>query len=280
MENESTNFEEFRAAFEGTEDYQIEGDEEAAEETSETSQKTDPETPETEQPEAESDSEEKEKHTEEGNVQTPEFQETFTLKVNKEEKTYSREEVISLAQKGADYDRVKGQLEKQSEAMEVLTELAKDSNLEIPQLLDTLRLNMLKKQGLSDETAKERLLRMKAEKENAALKASAAQKPAEESNANRAKREVEEFRQMYPDVELTKELMQKLMPDVGKGKSLAAAYRNMENAQAQAKIAELERQIAAAKQNAENRSASPGSQKDSGGGRKRNEFDDFIDAFS
>ena len=41
--------------------------------------------------------------------------ETFTLKVNKEEKTYSREEVISLAQKGADYDRVKEQLTRSRE---------------------------------------------------------------------------------------------------------------------------------------------------------------------
>ena len=36
---------------------------------------------------------------------------TYTLKVNKEERNVSLEEMTALAQKGADYDRVKGQVE-------------------------------------------------------------------------------------------------------------------------------------------------------------------------
>ena len=47
-----------------------------------------------------------------------------------------------------------------------------------------------------------------------------------------------------------------------------------------AKIAELQRQLEAEKQNKANRAASPGSQKDSGGKRSKSEFDDFMDAFA
>ena len=89
-----------------------------------------------------------------------------------------------------------------------------------------------------------------------------------------------EFREAYPDVEITKELMDQLMPDVSDGVSLTVAYRKMEKAQADARIAELERQLAAQKQNAENKAASPGSQKDSGGRRTKSEYDDFMEAFN
>lgn len=221
--------------------------------------------------------------------------EIFTLKVNKEERTCTREEVISLAQKGADYDRVKDQLTEsrqtaadlqakldgQQEAMDILGELAKASNVEIPELLNNLQLSLLKKQGLSEDAAKERLARLKTEKENAVLKAA---KPAEkaepvEDDGQRVRRELGEFRTAFPKVELTEELLGKLMPDVAAGKSLTDAYRGYEAAQKDSRIAELERQLAAEKQNKENRVASPGSQKDSGGQRTKDDFDDFFSAF-
>lgn len=221
--------------------------------------------------------------------------ETFTLKVNKEERTCTREEVISLAQKGADYDRVKDQLTEsrqtaadlqakldvQQEAMDVLAELAKDSNVEVPDLLNNFRLSLLKKQGLSEDAAKERLERLKAEKENAQLKAAqkATETPAQEDDAQRVRRELDEFRTAYPKVELSEELLGKLMPDVATGKSLTDAYRSYEAAQKDSRIAELERQLAAEKQNKENRILSPGSQKDSGGQRTKDDFDDFFSAF-
>jgi hypothetical protein len=74
--------------------------------------------------------------------------------------------------------------------------------------------------------------------------------------------------------------MDKLMPDVHEGKSLTEAYRKYEKAQTAAKIADLERQLAAQKQNAENKAASPGSQRDSGGRKTKSEYDDFMEAFN
>lgn len=220
--------------------------------------------------------------------------ETFTLKVNKEEKTYSREEVISLAQKGADYDRVKeqlsqsrqtqeqlqGQLDKQQEAIGVLEELAKESGTDMAGLLRNMRLGMLKKQGLSDDAANERLLRMEAEKENAALKAAASEEQTKETSAQRAQRELAEFRESYPDVELSQELLDKLMTDVQGGTPLIKAYQKYESAQKDAQIEDLQRQLAAEKQNKENLAASPGSQKDSGGKRTKSDYDDFLEAFA
>ena len=219
--------------------------------------------------------------------------ESFTLKVNKEERTYTREEVISLAQKGADYDRVKDQLaasrqsatelqtklDSQQEAMEVLNDLAKDTGVDIPALLDNLRIGLLKKRdGLSEDAARERLLRIKAEKENETLKAAA--KPAEqaEDGKQKAQRDLAQFRKDFPNVELTQELMDKLLPGVQEGHSLTDSYRQYDAQQKDARIAELERQLAAEKQNKENRVSSPGSQKDSGGKRTKDDFEDFMRA--
>lgn len=295
MEDENISFDEFTDAFDDPADYQTDSAEETTVDTPDAAETADPETEEggkaEESREDASSEEDAAKSAADPQKTDPE---TFTLKVNKEEKTYSREEVISLAQKGADYDRVKEQLnssretatqlqtqlDSQKEAMEVLTDMAKESGMEMPKFLDALRMNMLKKQGLSDDAAGERLLRMKAEKENAALKAAATQTQAKETAAQRAQREVAEFREAYPDVEITQELVEKLMDDVRSGQSMTNAYRKFEKTQTDAKIAELQRQLEAEKQNKENRANSPGSQQDSGGRRSKSEFDDFMEAFS
>jgi hypothetical protein len=129
--------------------------------------------------------------------------------------------------------------------METLAELAKEAGVEIPALLENLRLATLRKQGLSEDAAKERLLRMKAERENTRLKAekTAVQEPAEETSQQRAKRDLDEFRRVYPDVQLTDELIEKLTPAVQGGASLTEAYQKHENAQKDAQIAELQRQL-------------------------------------
>ena len=295
--DETTGFNDFMEAFDDTADYQTGGEEETSVEESETAETGSEEKAETENQEGGESTEEKGEQStgeESAATETTGQEETFTLKVNKEEKTYSREEVITLAQKGADYDRVKEQLTQsrqentdlqeklsgQQEAMEVLDELAKDAGTDLPGLLKNLRFGMLKKQGLSDDAANERLLRLAAEKEVTTLKAAATeQTKTEETGADRAKREVSEFREEYPNVELSKELLDKLLPDVQGGMSLLKAYQKLERAQKDAQIAELQKQLEAEKQNKQNRSASPGSQKDSGGKRTKSDFDDFMAAF-
>lgn len=290
--DENTSLEEFTEAFDEPADNQIEGTEDVTVEDTAPEEETEDTPAVDEDPDTEGAEE-----TSDGDEQPEESKtdgETFTLKVNKEEKTYSREEVISLAQKGADYDRVKeqlgqsrqtaeqlkGQLDQQQEAMDILGELAKASQTDIPGLLRNMRLGMLKQQGLSEDAANERLLRMDAEKENAALKAVAAEEQTKETSAQRAQRELAEFRQSYPDVELSQELLSKLMDDVQGGMSLIKAYQKYESAQKDAQIADLQRQLAAEKQNKENLAASPGSQKDSGGKRTKSDYDDFMEAFA
>ena len=210
-------------------------------------------------------------------------EQTFTLKVNKEERTVSREEMVELAQKGADYDRVKGQLESARETLQQLQEQA-DSRKDLYELLELvseqtgsqpevlveqLYINLCKAKGSTEGEAKATLKAARLEKQ---IKQQA-------SNAKRAQTEVAEFRRQFPDVPITEDLVNKLMEDVQSGMTMANAYRKLVTSQQAAQIAELQRQLAAEKQNSKNRASTPGSQQDSGGRQKKDSFDDFLGAF-
>lgn len=288
-ENENTEFEEFAAAFGAGDSYHTEteaeeqvqtektdadagAEETTKQDTQQPAEQTDP------KPAGETESTEKPKSEQPQKTDTPE---TFTLKVNKEERNYTREEVIALAQKGADYDRVKEKLGTQQQTVDALADVAKAMGVEIPALLENLMINALvKNEGLSEDVARERIMRQKAEKENTALRqAATAGYVEEETSQQRAQREIAEFRKSYPDIPLTDELLKALMPDVQKGVSFKDAYERREAAQKDERIKELEAQLEAEKQNNKNRAQSPGSQRDSGGRRDKTDFDDFVSAF-
>ena len=58
-----------------------------------------------------------------------------------------------------------------------------------------------------------------------------------------------------------------------------AIANNIKENRKDAEIADLQRKLAAEKQNKKNRSTSPGSQQDSGGRRVKTEYDEFMAAF-
>ena len=222
--------------------------------------------------------------------------ETFTLKVNKEERQVSREEMITLAQKGADYDRVKEQntrhqqtiadlqsklegVSSQQAVLDILDTIAQKSGSTLEQLAESLYVNFRKSAGASEDVAREELKSAKLEKELNSYKAKQTQQQEQETDAEaRAQHDIEEFGREYPDVTLTEELVDKLTPDIRNGMSLSAAYRKYEKAQDSAKIADLERQLAAKAQNTKNKQRSPGSQRDSGGRSPKSDYDIFEKA--
>lgn len=232
----------------------------------------------------------------EGDSGNTDADKTFTIKVNKEERKVTLEEMTTLAQKGADYDRVKEQNTKhqqtitdlqsklegvssQQAVLDILGTIAQKSNSTLEQLAESLYINFRKSAGASEDVAREELKSAKLEKELNSYKAKQTQQQEQETDAEaRAKRDLEDFAREYPDVELTEELVDKLVPDIQNGMSLSAAYRKHEKAQDSARIAELERQLAAKAQNDKNKKRSPGSQRDSGGRSPKSDYDVFEKA--
>lgn len=224
-------------------------------------------------------------HSEEETEEKPEGQPTeteekkeadqsFTLKYMGEEKQFSRDETIALAQKGMDYDRVRGKLAEANEMVEFVTTLAKDMNMTAADFMNNaLAGNIAKREGISLKEALRRLELDKREKAISAkeAEAAAANKQQEEANQRRDKirAELNEFAATFPNVkaeDIPAEVYQTIK---NKNVSLTTAYALYEAKQAKAAL-ETE------KQNAENKARAVGSASTSG---KRKSADAFDDAW-
>lgn len=298
MENEGMDFEEFFTGYDAPDgdDGNQTGPEpegvEAGEDTQETA-----ESPETGEESSEESAAEQEKEPE-GEGEKPEAAtepQKFTIKVNKGTREVELPEMTELAQKGADYDRVKGQLEtsrtneanlqktvdEQAPIMEALELAAKDAGVNVAELVDTIHVGLLTGKGMTEAEARAEIRASKAEKAVNDLKNKPAQeeKPETDSNQERAKREIAEFQTAFPGVQLNQETLDKLAPDVQNGMTLTSAYLKMENARLTAELAEQKRALEAEKQNQKNRRQAAPGQNDSGGGREKDAFEDFFTAF-
>jgi hypothetical protein len=200
-----------------------------------------------------------------------------------------------------DYDRVKGQLEttqhekenlqtelnKEKEHTDILQMAAEAGGITVETLLENVQISVLKSKGFSEAEARAELRNMRLERQikelaNQSQKQPAiepVQEPAQDEKSDRAQRDLEEFSRAFPDVQLTEDLVAKLVPDVQKGMSLTSAYLKMENQRLQAEAKQRHQQEAARKQNTKNRAKTPGSMNDSGGQRTKDAFDDFFGAF-
>lgn len=306
MEENTNDFEEFAAAFNDgyqtgtgeqqdnseTETQDAETFEEGSENAPVGSDSEQTETPDVEQPED---------GTGQETPQEPPQEQKFTIKVNKESREVGLPEMTELAQKGADYDRVKGQLaaarddlekvkaqfEESRKISELLKRIADDVGVPEEEMLRRVHINWRMNNGESEKEAIAHIESENAKRELNELKERQNQEKANsESVQERASREIAEFRKEYPDVELTKELIDEMMADVQGGMTLTNAYRKIEAARKdeeannlRAEIQRLQQQIAAEKQNKKNRSNSPGSQTDAGGRNAKSDFDEFAEAF-
>jgi len=303
--NENTamdaGFDDFMGAFEDgyqTDNSNATTEPESQEESNEavTTQETE-EAPESSETDSNDTAESKETSPSEGEPE-PEKKDSepkFTIRVNKENREVTLNEMTTLAQKGANYDKVKERLDESNaayqalqqqvnanaEAMEMLEEISKGAGKPIPELIETLYLNYQKSNGVSESEAKLRLENARVKKQLENYQAEQRAKTEQANSANeRAQREVKEFKENYPDVELTEELCNSLMADVRNGMTLTAAYQKAEIARLEKALADQEKKRAADEQNKKNKAKSPGPLADSGGKKTHSDFDDFMAAYN
>ena len=217
-------------------------------------------------------------------------EDTFTLKVLGEEKSFTREEVVPLAQKGMDYDRVKGQLEearnslkeyeqikgdlaKRNEQLYWLEELAKEQNQTLDDLIEVTQAQvMARKTGQNIEVCKGIVKNQRLERE---LKARESKLNATTDQNEKIKSDIDAFMKAYPELAADpKNLPQEVWDAVKAGEPLLNAYRAYEIKELRA---QLEKQKAEAEKKLQkeiNKSRSTGSMSTKG---KKTE-DDFFDA--
>ena len=189
----------------------------------------------------------------------------YTLKHLDEVKTVGRDEVVALAQKGMDYDRIKAKLEakegREAEAFAFLENLAKEQNTTVDEFMDSTRASLLaKKEGIEYNAALQRVRLERREAAVAAKEKALSEQKAEQAKTDaieaKRKQDIADFRAAYPDVD-GKSIPKEVWTDVSKGLSLLNAYAKYENARIRA---ELE----AEKKNTENKARAAGSKADTG----------------
>ena len=206
----------------------------------------------------------------------------FELKHLDETRKVGRDEVIALAQKGMDYDRVREKYDNAKESIEWygknadsvhwLEEIAKEQGMTFEELVDSTRAQIMANktnQSLAvcrGIVANERkALQLEAQKK--AIEA----KTAESDKKNdRMQQEVKAFAAEYKDVaEHPDSIPKEVWDAVHKGETLLNAYRAYENKQLRTEIEKL-------KQEQKNKARSTGSQSTAG---KRTQMDDFDAAW-
>ena len=196
----------------------------------------------------------------------------FELKHLEETRSVDREEVIKLAQKGMDYDRIREERDSIRPELwlsrEFLKELADVSGLTVSELIDTVRAQRLvakEKENGKEMTEAEALIKVQRERSEKAKSAPKAEeeappkeeKPAEAKAEDSRKESFARFAREFPDVK-AEDIPAKVWQDFSAGKGdLADIYARHENTVLKAKIAAMER-------NEDNRKRSTGSRKSSG----------------
>lgn len=303
METTETSTDEFFEAFEGADGYQTDTEEATEENPATEAEGTadEPqEPPQIEETTGEVTTEDAEETPAEG---TPEAdskeadpgQQFISVKYDKETRQVSMEDAPGWIQKGMNYDRVKEQLDttrqnaeamqeklsQQGEIMETLELISQTVNVPIPELLEQLHVNAVKGTGKTEAEAKAIIRADKLERQ---LKnkepAKTGEDSQEDAKTQQVAAELADFRKQYPDVDLNDNaLVEQLRPYVQSGMSLTSAYLKAENQRLQAEIQQQKQKEAAAAKNRENRTKSPGSQRDTGGQRMKTAEDDFFAAF-
>lgn len=204
---------------------------------------------------------------------------TWTLRHMDETKNVGEAEMVTLAQKGMDYDRIRAKYDESKPAMEILSIFAKQKGVSVADYVSFLRTEAKKADGLSEAEARRSI---ELEDREAAVTAREAEQAAERQAAEQAnaaanaaaqrrKADIDEFAREYPDVARNPDTIPKEVWDaVAAGSSLTVAYAKYTAKQAREEAERTRSAAQAAQQNVKNAARSTGSMQSAGqnaGGR-------------
>ena len=204
---------------------------------------------------------------------------TWTLRHMDETKNVGEAEMVTLAQKGMDYDRIRAKYDESKPAMEILSIFAKQKGVSVADYVSFLRTEAKRADGLSEAEARRSI---ELEDREAAVTAREAEQAAERQAAEQAnaaasaaaqrrKADIDEFAREYPDVARNPDAIPKEVWDaVAAGSSLTVAYAKYTAKQAREEAERTRSAAQAAQQNIKNAARSTGSMQSAGqnaGGR-------------
>lgn len=197
----------------------------------------------------------------------------WTLQHMDEVKTVGEDEIVTLAQKGMDYDRIRSKWDEAKPVMELFNQFAQKAGMNITDYVAHIRTQAKQSQGMSAEEAKrsveledrEAIVAAKEAKQNADQAVQTRRNEAEQ----RRKADIEAFQKIYPDAAKDpKGIPAEVWQRVNEGMNLVAAYAVYDAKQARAAQAAAEQKAATAMQNQANAQRSTGSMHSSGDNNK------------
>lgn len=209
--------------------------------------------------------------------------ELFELNWLGQTQKHTREEMIALAQKGMDRDRI---LQQRDAAQQFRTQnegvindlgrVAKLFGLEPAALVSTMEANLLRQQGKTQAEAEAIIRANRADRELQAYHSQEETARQQQAAAQeRQQRDIREFIQKYPGVD-AKTIPGSVWQAVQKGETLVSAYGQYQMQQLQAENQRLQQQLAAKAQNEANQQKSLGSMQSGTADLKQ---DDFLSGF-
>ena len=211
---------------------------------------------------------------------------TWELRHMDEVRRVNEADMVALAQKGLDYDRVRAQYDEFRPVMDMLSTFANRQGMNTKDYIANLRAQAKQAEGLSEADARRSVeledreaVVAAAEAERQAQQDAMAQaQRAEAEAASRRQADIQEFQQTFPDAAKDpNSIPPQVWADVRNGSSLVAAYARYAVQQARQDAADAKRETASVQQNQRNAERSTGSMRSAGDGLKSK--DPFLEGW-
>lgn len=211
---------------------------------------------------------------------------TWELRHMGEVRKANEAEMVALAQKGMDYDRIRSQYDEFKPVMEMVNHFANQQGLNTKDYISMLRAQAKQAEGLSEADARRSV---ELEDREAVVAAAEAERQAQQDAMEQAQRaeaeaasrrqaDIQEFQQTFPDAAKDpNSIPPQVWADVRNGSSLVAAYARYAVQQARQDAADAKRETASVQQNQRNAERSTGSMRSAGDGLKSK--DPFLEGW-
>ncbi len=211
----------------------------------------------------------------------------WDLRYMDEVRQVSEEEIVPLAQKGLDYDRIRARYDESKPVMELFGGFAQQAGMTIPEYVAHIRMQAKQAQGLSEPEARREVA---LEDREAVVAAAEAQRQAQESaqqSAAAAQRQadarrmadIRRFQEKFPDAAKDpKSIPQEVWEKVRSGISLVESYQDYLLTRAESAREEAEQRAAASAQNQTNAARATGSMRSAG--ENNQSRDPFLDGWN
>lgn len=205
--------------------------------------------------------------------QTADAPKVWNLRYMDDVRQVGEADMVTLAQKGLDYDRIRTRYDESKPVMELFGAFAKQAGMNIPDYVNHIRTQAKLAQGMSEPEARREV---ELEDREAVVAAAEAQKQAQESaqqsaaaarqrENERRMADIRRFQEKFPDVARDpNSIPQEVWENVRRGESLVESYQDWLLSQSEAARAEAEQKAATNVQNQSNAARATGSMRSAG----------------